>query len=256
MGLDAMILIFWMLSFKPTFSLSSFGFIKRLFSSSLLSAIRMVASAYLRLLIFFLSILIPACDSSSLEFHMMYSAYKLNKQLNYTTLTYTFPNLESVCCSMSGSTVASWPAYRFLRRQVSWSGILISWRIFHSLIHIVKDFGVVNETEVDVFLELSCFFNVPTDVDNLISGSPTFSKSSLNIWKLLVHILLKPGLENFEHYFASVWDECNCEVVWTFFGIPFLWDQNENWLFPVLWPLLSFPNLLAYWVQHFHSITF
>ena len=79
------------------------------------------------------------------------------------------------------------------------------------------------------------------------------SKSSLNGWKFLVQVLLKPGLENFEHYFASEWDECNCAVVWAFFGIAFLWDWNENWLFPVLWPLLSFPNLLAYWVQNFHS---
>ena len=83
-----------------------------------------------------------------------------------------------------------------------------------------------------------------------------FSKTSVNIWKFTVHVLLKPGLEKFEHYFISVWDECNCAVVWTFFGIAFLWDWNENWLFPVLWPLLSFPNLLAYWVQHFHSIIF
>ena len=71
-----------------------------------------------------------------------------------------------------------------------------------------------------------------------------------------VHILLKPGLENFEHYFTSMWDDCNCAVVWAFFGIAFLWYWNENWHFPVLWPLLSFPNLLAYWVQHFHSIIF
>ena len=124
------------------------------------------------------------------------------------------------------------------------------------VIHTVKGFGVVNKAEVDVCLELSCFFNDPTDVGNLISGSSAFSKSSLNIWKFSVHILLNPGLENFEHYFASVWDEYNCAVVWTFFGIAFLWDWNENWLFPVLWPLLSFPNLLAYWVQHFHNIIF
>ena len=65
---------------------------------------------------------------------------------------------------------------------------------------------------------------------------------------------IKPGSENFEHYFTSVWDECNCAVVWAFFGIAFLWDGNENWPFAVLWPLLSFPNLLAYWVQHFHCI--
>ena len=68
----------------------------------------------------------------------------------------------------------------------------------------VKGFGMVNKAEVDVFLELSCFFDDPTDVSNLISGSSAFSKSSLNIWKFTVHILLKPGLENFEHYFASM----------------------------------------------------
>ena len=122
------------------------------------------------------------------------------------------------------------------------------------VIHTVKGFGLVNKAEEDVFLELSCFFNDPTDVDNLISGSSVFSKSSLNIWKFMVHVLLKPCLENFEHYFASVWDECNCAVVWTFFGIAFLHDWNENRTFPVLWPLLSSPNLLACWVQHFHSI--
>ena len=81
------------------------------------------------------------------------------------------------------------------------------------LIHTVKVFGVVNKAEVDVFLELSCFFDDPTDVGNLISGSSTFSKSSLNISKFTVHVLLKPGLENFEHYFTSMRDECNSVVV-------------------------------------------
>ena len=113
-----------------------------------------------------------------------------------------------------------------------------------------------NTVEIYVFLELSCFFDDPADVGNLISGSSAFSKTSLNIWKFMVHILLKPGLENFEHYFTSVWDECNCAVVRAFFETAFLRDWNENWPFPVLWPLLSFPNLLAYWVQHFDSIIF
>ena len=72
------------------------------------------------------------------------------------------------------------------------------------VIHTVKGFGLVSEAEVDAFLELSCFFDDPADVGNLISGSSAFSKSSLNIWKFSVHILLKPHLENFEHYFASV----------------------------------------------------
>ena len=70
--------------------------------------------------------------------------------------------------------------------------------------HIVKVFGIVNKAEIDVFLELSCFFDDPADIGNLISGSSAFYKSSLNIWKFTVHVLLKPGLENFEHYFTSV----------------------------------------------------
>ena len=117
------------------------------------------------------------------------------------------------------------------------------------VIHTVKGFGIVNKAEIDVFLELSCFFDDPADVGNLISRSSAFSKSNLNIWKFTIHILLKPGLENFEHYFASMWDECNCAVLRTFFNIALLWDWNENWPFPVLRPLLSFPNFLAYWVQ-------
>ena len=140
--------------------------------------------------------------------------------------------------------------------QVVWYSHLFQNFLQFIVIHTVKDFGVVNKAEIDVFLELSCFFSDPADVGDLISGSSAFSKISLNIWKFLVHVLLKPGLENFEHYFTSVWDECNCAVVWAFFGIAFLWDGNENWSFPVLWPLLSFPNLLAYWVQHFPSIIF
>ena len=104
--------------------------------------------------------------------------------------------------------------------------------------------------------ETLLLFNDPTDVGNLISGSSAFCKSNLSIWNFMVHVLLKPGLENFEHYFTSVWDECICAVVWAFFGIAFLWDCNENWPLPVLWPLLSFPNLLAYWVQHFNNIIF
>ena len=112
--------------------------------------------------------------------------------------------------------------------------------------HTVKGFGIVNKAEVDVFLELSCFFNDPTDVGNLISGSSAFSKSSLNIWKFSVHILLKPHLENFEHYFANVLVECNCAVVWAFFCIAFLWDWNETdlfqscghcWVFQICWPI-------------------
>jgi len=125
------------------------------------------------------------------------------------------------------------------------------------VIHTVKGLVIVNKSEIDVFfMELSCFFDDPVDVGNLISDSFAFSESSLKTCKFTVHMLLKPGLENFEHYFTSVWDECNYAVIWAFFGIAFLWDWNKNWPFPVLWPLLSFPNLLAHWVPHFNSIIF
>ena len=119
MGLDVMILVFWMLSFKPTFSLSSFTFIKRLFSSSSLSAIMVVSSAYLRLLIFLPAFLILGCASSSPAFLMMYSAKKLNKQGdNIQPWRTPFPiwNQSVVPCPVL--TVTSWPAYRFLKRQV------------------------------------------------------------------------------------------------------------------------------------------
>ena len=102
-------------------------------------------------------------------------------------------------------------------------------------------------------LLLSCD---PKEVRNLISGFSASSKSNLNIWKFLAHILLKPSLENFEHYFASMWNEYNCIVVLTFFGTALLWDWNEHWPFPVLWPLPRPPYLLAYWVQHFQNVIF
>ena len=171
---------------------------------------------------------------------------------------YSSPNLEPVHCSMPSSNCCFLTCIQISQdtgKTVWYSHLLKNFPQF-VVIHTVKGFSIVNEAQVDVFLELSCFFYDPTDVDNLISGSSAFSKSSLNIWKFSVHILLKPSLENFEHYVASIWNECNCAVVWTFFGIVFLWVWNENWPFPVLWPLLSFPNLLAYWVQHFNSIIF
>ena len=173
-------------------------------------------------------------------------------------MMYSFSYLEPVCCSMSSSNCCFLTCIQVSQEagQVVWCSHLFQNFPQFTVVHIVKGFGIVNKAEIDVFLELSCFFNDSADVGNLFSGSSTFSKTSSNIWKFTVHILLKPGLENFEHYFASVWDECNCAVVWAFFHIAFLWDWNENRSFPVLWPLLSFPNLRAYWVQHFHSIIF
>ena len=171
---------------------------------------------------------------------------------------YSFSYLEPVCCFMSSSNYCFLTCIQISQEvgQLVWHSFLFKNFPQSVVIHTVKCFGIVNKAKVDAFLELSSFFYESTDVGNLISGSTAFSKSSLNIWKFTVHIVLKPGSENFEHYFTSVWDECSCAVVWTFFDIAFLWDWNENWSFPVLWPLLSFPDLSACWVQCFPSIIF
>ena len=157
---------------------------------------------------------------------------------------------------MSSSNCGFWTCIQISQKagQVVWYSHLLKNFPPFLVIHIVKGFGIVNKA-VDVFLTLSCFINDPKDVGNLISGSSSFSKYNLNNWKFTIHELLKPALENFEHYFASVWDECNCVVVWTFFGIVFLWGWNENQPFSkVLWPLLSFPNFLASLVSHFNCM--
>ena len=126
------------------------------------------------------------------------------------------------------------------------------------MIHTVKGFSLVNEAEVDVFLEFPCFLYDPVDIDNLISGSSAFSKSKLYIWKFLVHVLLKPSLKDFELYLASMLNEHNCMVAWTFLDIAFLWGWNENWLFAVLWPLLSskFAGILSAALQQQHLLWF
>ena len=112
------------------------------------------------------------------------------------------------------------------------------------MIHTVKGFGTVNKAEGDVFLDSSWFFYDPMDVGNLTSGSSAFPKFSLNFWKFSVHILLKPGLENFEHYLASEWDECNWVVVWIFFGIDLFGIGMKTdlfqscgpyWVFQICW---------------------
>ena len=149
-------------------------------------------------------------------------------------------------CSMPGSNCFFLTCLQFSQEtcDVVWYSCLIKNFPQFAVIHTVKGLSIVNEAEVDAFLESPCFFYDSTDIGNLISASSAFSKSSLYIWKSSVHVLLKPSLKDFEHYLASMWNEYNCAVVWTFFGIDFLWDWNENWPFPVLWPLLSFPNLV------------
>ena len=139
---------------------------------------------------------------------------------------YSFSYLEPVCCSMSSSNCCFLTCIQVSQEagQVVWYAHLFKNFPQFIVIHTVKGFGIVNKAEIHVFQELSCFFHDPADIGNLISGSSVFSKTSLNIWKFTVHVLLKPGLENFEHYFTSVWDECNCAVFWAFFGIAFLYS--------------------------------
>ena len=143
---------------------------------------------------------------------------------------YSFPNLEPVCCSMS---ISNYCFLTWIQISQEAGQVVLYSHLFKNfpqfvVIHTAKGISIVNKAEVDVFLELSCFFNDPVDVGNLISGSSAFSRSSLIIWKFTVHVLLKPVLENFEHYSTSVWDECSCAVVWAFFGIAFLSVYHKN----------------------------
>ena len=145
-------------------------------------------------------------------------------------LMYSFPNFEPVRFLMSGSNCCSLTCIQVSQEagKVVWYFYLFKSFPQFVVIHTVKGFSVVNEAEVDVFLEIPCFFYDPKDVGNLISGSSAFAKSSLFIWKFLVHILLKPSLKDLEHYLASMFNECNSTAIGTFFGIAFLWDWNEN----------------------------
>ena len=167
---------------------------------------RVVSSAYLRLLIFLLTILIAACASSSLELCMMYSSYKLNKQSDSIQPCYSFPDLEPVCCPTSSSNCCFLTCIQISQEagQVVWCSHFLKNFPQFVVIHTVKGFVRVNKAEVVVFLELFCCFDDPVDIDKLISGSSAFSKSGLNIWKFMVNVLLKPTLENFEHHFISV----------------------------------------------------
>ena len=154
---------------------------------------------------------------------------------------YPFPSFDPACRS---ETVASCPAYRFLRKQVRWSVIPLSLRSFYSLLwSTLSEANAVHEAEVDVFLEFPCYLYDPMDVGNLISGSSAFSKSSLYIWNFSVHILLKPTLKDFEHYLASMWDELSLGLEW-----------KLTFSSPVA--TAEFSKFAGYWVEHFHSIIF
>ena len=200
MGPDAMIFVFWMLSFKSTFWLFSFTFIKRLFSSSSLSAIRVVSSVYLRWFIFFWAVLISAGASSSLAFCLIYSAYKLNKQddnIQPWRTPFSILNQTIVLCLVL--TVASFPAYRFLRRKVRCSVIPISLRILQFVMIYTKLLAYSMKQKQVFFGNSLAFFYDPGYVGNLISGSSAFSKSNLTsesswftyCWRLAWRILSK-----------------------------------------------------------------
>ena len=157
---------------------------------------------------------------------------------------YSFSYLETVCFSMSSSNCCFLTCIKISREAglaVWYSHLFQNFPQF-AVIHTVKGFGIVNKAEIDVFLELSWFFDDP--VGNLIFGFSALSKSIFNIWKFTVHILLKPDLENFEPYFTSMWDEGNCAVVGAFFGIAFfeIWMKTDLfqscghcWVFQICW---------------------
>ena len=193
------------------------------------------ASAYLWLLIFLPAILIPAFDSSSLAFHIMYSACKLNKQGEIYSLDVLLSLFELVHCSLSGSNYCFLTCIQVFQgaSKVVWYYYLFKNFPQFVVIHTIKGFSIVNE-EVDIFLVFFCFFYDLTDVSNLISGSSAFSKSSLYIWKILVPMLLKPILNDFELYIVSMRNKHNRQIIWRFFGIAFLWEWNETCPFPVL----------------------
>ena len=140
---------------------------------------------------------------------------------------YSFSYLEPVCCSMSSFNRCFLTCIQVSQE----AGQVLSYaHLFQNfpqfiVIHTVKGFDIVNKAEIDVYVKLSCFFNDQADVGSLISGSSAFSKSSLYIWKFTIHwtSLLKPGLENFEHYFTCMWDECNHAVVWEAQREPIKW---------------------------------
>ena len=131
------------------------------------------------------------------------------------SLDVLFSQFGAVCCSMSSSNCCFLTCIQISQeasKMVWYSHLFQNFPQF-IVIHTVKGFGIVNTAEIDGVLEFPCFFDDPADVGNLISGSSAFSKTSLNIWKFMVHILLKPGLQDFKHYFTSIGDECNCVVV-------------------------------------------
>ena len=158
---------------------------------------------------------------------------------------YSFSYLVPFCCSMSSSNCCFLTCIQVSQEAghvVRYSHLFKNFPHF-IVIHTVKGFGILNKAEIDVFLELFCYCHDLMDVCNLISGSSAFCKASLNIWKLTVHVLLKPGLENFEYCFTGMWDECNCVFIWACFGI---WDWKwSTWFTIIISVTVSYMDMIC-----------
>ena len=260
MGPDAMILVFWMMSFKPTFSLSCFSFTRRLFSSSSLSARRVVSSAYLRLLIFLPAILPPAYVSSSPVFLMTYSAYKLNKQGQYTALTYSFFYLEAVCCSISSSNFCFLMCIQISQEagQVAWYSRLFQNFPQFVVIHAVKVFGIVNQAEIDVFFWNSLAFSM---IQRMLAG-----------WTLVPLPFLKPAWSSGIAWFTYCWSlawrilritllECEISAIMRWFEHSLVLPLGLEWKLtfssPVATAVFSkFANILSKALSQHHLLGF
>ena len=159
------------------------------------------------------------------------------------SLVCAFSYLEPVCCSMSSSNCCFLTCIQISQEagQVVWYSHLFQNFPQCIVIHTVKGFGIVNKAEIDFFWNSLDFLMIQQMLAVWSLVPLPFLKPAWTSGSSRVHVLLKPGLENFEHYFTSVWNECNCAVVWAFFGIAFLWDWNENW---------SFPNQTGHYIKH------
>ena len=161
---------------------------------------------------------------------------------------YSFPNFEPVCCSMSGSNYCFLTCIQVSQEggKLVWYSYL--WKNFPVYCHPHKGFSIVNEAEIDVFLKFLCSFDDPVNAAILISGFSSISKSTLYIWKFLVHVVLNPSLKDFEHDLDSFWNECNRAVVWTSLALPFFeigmktdlfWSCGHCWVFRICWHIES-----------------
>ena len=168
------------------------------------------------------------------------------------TLSHFFPSFKSFSCSVSDSNCHFLTYIQTFQEtgKVIWdSHFLKNFPQFVVVLY-VKGFSIISEADRNVFWDSLAF----SMIQWMLPIWSLVPHTSLHIRKFSVHAVLKLSLKDFEHYLASKWNEHNCIIGWTFFGITFLLDWNENWLFPALWPLLGFPNLLTYWMQHFYSL--